>query len=165
MRRGALAVPIYLIAVGVGHVALAVNWSERTVGLPRDGQAFTGTMVLGVGFVFLGLLAFLAALRLERGRAPFVRGALAALFVASTVVAYTASLGYLMGGGSGGAPPCITEPGGPVCAPGAGVYIADARPDVIVMLLASIGAWALAHAAARVQERGTAARTDVASRP
>ena len=164
MRRGALAVPIYLSAVGVGHVALAVNWYERTVGLPRDGQAFTGTMVLGVGFVFLGLLAFLAALRLERGVAPFVRATLAAVFVAGVVVAYTASRGYLMGG-LGGGPPCITERSGPVCAPGADVYIADARPDVIVMLLAAIAAWALAHAAARVQERGTPSTTHMASRP
>ena len=121
-------------------------------------------MVLGVGFVFLGLLAFLAALRLERGRAPFVRGALAALFVAGVVVAYTASRGYLMGG-LGGGPPCITERSGPVCAPGAGVYIADAQPDVVVMLLAAIAAWALSHTAARVQERGTLATTHVASRP
>jgi hypothetical protein len=164
MRKGALAVPIYFIAVGVGHVALAVNWSERTVGLPRDGQAFTGTIVLGVGFVFLGLLALIAALILERGRAAVVRGTLAALFVAGVLVAYTASRGYLMGG-LGGGPPCITEPNGPVCAPGAGVYIADAQPDVIVMLLAAIVAWGLAHTAARLQERGILAPRRVATRP
>ena len=163
MRKGVLAVPVYLIAVGVGHIALAVNWSERTVGLPRDGQAFTGTMVLGAGFVLLGLLAFLGALTLERGRAPFVRGTLAALFVAAVVVAYTASRGYLMGG-SGAGPPCITAPNAPVCAPGAGVYIADAQPDVIVMMLAAIAAWALAHIAARLQERGTPSTARIPTR-
>jgi hypothetical protein len=152
MRKGALAVPVYLIAVGVGHVALAVNWSERTVGLPRDGQAFTGTIVLGVAFVFLGLLASIAASRLESGPAAVIRASIAALFVAGAVVAYTASRGYLMGG-SGGGPPCITEPTGPVCAPGAGVYIADARPDVIVMLLAAVLAWGLAHTTARLREQ------------
>ena len=163
MRRGAIAAPIYFIAVGVAHIALAVNWSERTVGLPRDGQAFTGTIVLGAGFVLLGLLVFLVALRLERGRGAVVRGSVAALFVAAVVVGYTASRGYLMGG-LGGGPPCITEPTGPVCAPGAGVYIADAQPDVIVMLLAAIAAWALAHIAARLQDRGTPAATRVATR-
>ena len=160
MRKGALAAPLYFIAVGVAHIALAVNWSERTVGLPRDGQAFTGTMVLGAGFGFLGLLTLPVALRFERGRGAVVRGLLAALFVAAVVVAYTASRGYLMGGlGSGS--PCITEPSGPVCAPGAGVYIADAQPDVIVMLLAAIAAWALAHTAARLQEHGVPAATPV----
>jgi hypothetical protein len=153
MRRGALAAPIYFIAVGVAHVALAVNWSQRTEGLPRDGQAFTGTIALGVGFVFLGLLVSLVAQRLERGGGAVVRGTLAALVVAAVVVVYTASRGYLMGG-LGGGPPCITESSGPVCAPGAGVYIADAQPDVIVMLFAAIAAWALAHIAARLQERG-----------
>jgi hypothetical protein len=163
MRKGTLAVPIYFIAVGVGHVALAVNWSERTVGLPRDGQAFSGTFVLGVGFVFLGLLAFLVALRFERGLAAVARGTLAALFVAGAVVAYTASRGYLMGG-LGGGPPCITEPSGPVCAPGGGVYIADAQPDALVMLFGAVAAWALAHVAARIQQRGTVVSTRVATR-
>jgi hypothetical protein len=162
MRKGALAVPVYFIAVGVGHVALALNWSDRTIGLPRDGQAFSGTAVLGVGFVFLGLLAFAAALAFERSLAALIRGAIAALFVAGAVVAYTASRGYLMGGVTGAAP-CITEPSGPVCAPGAGTYIADAQPDAFVMLFAAMVAFALAHAAARLQERGALPPTHVAT--
>jgi hypothetical protein len=152
VRKGALAIPLYFIAVGVGHVALAVNWSERTTGLPRDGQAFSGTTVLGIGFVFLGLLAFILARALEGGPAALARGTVAALLVAGGVVAYTASRGYLIGGLTGG-PPCITEPSGPICAPGAGTYIADARPDLLVMLFAVVVAWALAHVAARLWER------------
>jgi hypothetical protein len=72
--------------------------------------------------------------------------------VAAAAVAYTASRGYLLGGVTDG-PPCITEPTGPVCAPGAGIYIADAQPDVFVILLGIIVAYALAHIAARVQDR------------
>jgi len=152
MRRGILAAPLYFIVVGIGHVALGIIDSEQTVGLRRDGQAFTGTMVLGVGFAFVGLVVCLAALSLERGRAAFVRGALAALFIAGVVVSYTASRGYLMGGlGSG--PPCVAGPSGPVCAPGAGVYIADAQPDLLVMIFAAVAAWALSHIAARLFER------------
>ena len=156
MRKGALAIPLYFVAVGVGHVALALNWSERTVGLPRDGQAFSGTVVLGAGFVSLGLLAIAFALALERGPAALFRGTVAGLIVAGAVVAYTASRGYLMGGLSVGAP-CITEPNGPVCAPGAGTYIADAQPDVMVIFFAAVVAWAGAHVAARVSERRSAA--------
>ena len=156
MKKGALSIPLYFIAVGLGHVALALNWSERTVGLPRDGQAFSGTIVLGVGFVFLGLLAIAFALALERGPAALFRGTVAGLIVAGVVVGYTASRAYLMGGLSGGAP-CITEPSRPVCAPGAGTYIADAQPDVIVILFAAVVAWAAAHVAARVSERRSAA--------
>jgi hypothetical protein len=164
MRKGALAVPVYFIAVGVAHVALALYWSEKTIGLPRDGQAFSGTALLGAGFVFLGLLAFLAALVFERGLAALARGTLAAVVVAGTVVAYTASRGYLIGGLTGG-PPCIVEPSGPVCAPGGGTYIADAQPDVFVMLLAALVAYALSHAAARLRERRTVSRTHAATRP
>jgi len=164
MRKGLLAVPLYFIAVGVGHVALALNWSEKTIGLPRDGQAFSGTFVLGAGFVLLGIIACLVALAFERSFAALARGALAALVVAGAVVAYTASRGYLIGGVTGGAP-CITEPGGPVCAPGAGTYIADAQPDVFVMLVAAIAAYAVAHVAARLGERRAMAVTQVATRP
>ena len=149
-----MAVPLYLCAVGVGHIALALYWSDRTTGLPRDGQAFSGTMVLGAGFVLLGLVVMPVALVAERSVAAFARGSLAALVVAAGVVAYTASRGYLLGGGTGG-PPCIVTgagPSGPICAPPGGpTYIADAQPDVFAMLLATIGAFGLAHLAARLQ--------------
>ena len=164
MRKGALAVPAYFIAVGVGHLALALYWSDKTNGLPRDGQAFSGTAVLGVGFVFLGLLAFSAALALERGLAALARGTLAAVVVDGAVVAYTASRGYLIGGLTGG-PPCIVEPSGTGCASGAGTYIADAQPDTFVMLLAVLIAYAIAHAAARLRERVALSPTNVATRP
>lgn len=160
MRRGLLAIPLYLCAVGLGHLALALNWYERTTGLARDGQAFSGTMVLGVGFALLGVLATPVILALERGLVALARGALAGVVVAAAVVADTARRGYLLGGVTGG-PPCIVVsvgPSGPVCAPPGGpTYIADAQPDVFVMLLASIGAFALAHLAARLQERGAPA--------
>jgi hypothetical protein len=156
VRRGLLAVPLYLCAVGIGHIALALYWSDRTTGLPRDGQAFMGTTVLGAGFVFLGLIATPVGLVLERGLVALARGSLAALVVAAAVVAYTASRGYLLGGVTGGTP-CIVVgvgPSGPICAPPGGpTYIADAQPDVFVMLLAGISAYALAHFAARLQER------------
>ena len=149
-----MAVPLYLCAVGVGHIALALYWSDRTTGLPRDGQAFSGTMVLGAGFVLLGLVVMPVALFAERSVAAFARGSLAALVVAAGVVTYTASRGYLLGGGTGG-PPCIVTgagPSGPICAPPGGpTYIADAQPDVFAMLLATIGAFGLAHLAARIQ--------------
>ncbi|MEP6695013.1 MAG: hypothetical protein ABJB39_10230 [Chloroflexota bacterium] len=149
MRKGVLAVPIYFIAVGVGHVALAMYWTQLTVGLPRDGQAFSGTALLGAGFVFLGMLVFAVALAFERNLAALGRGSVAALAVAGAVVAYTASRGYVMGGLTGAAP-CIVEGTVPVCAPG--TYIADGQPDVFVMLLAAVVAYALAHVAARLQE-------------
>jgi hypothetical protein len=164
MRRGVLAVPVYFIAVGVGHIALALYWSDKTVGLPRDGQAFSGTAVLGAGFVLLALLSFAAAVAFERSLAALARGAVAGVMVAGAVVAYTASRGYLMGGLGPGAP-CITEPSGPVCAPGAGAYIADAQPDVMVMLFAAVVAWALAHVAARLLERRAASPPRVPIRP
>jgi hypothetical protein len=162
VRKGALAVPGYFVAVGVGHIALALSWSEKTVGLPRDGQAFSATAILGVGFVLLGLIAFPAALACERSIGALARGMLAAIVVAGAAVAYTASRGYLMGGITGGSP-CIVEPSGPVCAPGAGTYIADARPDPFVMLLAALAAYAIAHIAARLRER--AAPAHAATRP
>jgi hypothetical protein len=156
VRRGFLAVPLYLCAVGIGHIALALYWSDRTTGLPRDGQAFMGTAVIGAGFVILGLIATPVGLVLERSLVALARGSLAALVVAGAVVAYTASRGYLLGGATSG-PPCIVVgvgPSGPICAPPGGpTYIADAQPDAFVMLLGGIGAFALAHVAARLQER------------
>lgn len=168
MRKGLLAIPLYLCAVGIGHLALALYWSDRTSGLPRDGQAFLGTMVLGVGFALLGIIATPVVLLLERSPVALARESLTALVVAAAVVAYTASRGYLLGGVTGGTP-CIvisTGPSGPVCAPPGGpTYIADAQPDVFVMLLASIGAYALAHLAARLQERRAISLTRGVSRP
>jgi hypothetical protein len=156
MRRGLLAIPLYFGAVGVGHIALAVIWSAQTTGLPRDGQAFSGTFILGAGFVVLGILAALVVLPFERSPTALARASLAGLVVAATVVAYTASRGYLMGGLTSGTP-CIVIgvcTSGPICAPPGGpTYIADAQPDVFLMLLASIGAFALAHLVARLQER------------
>ncbi len=163
MRKGALAVPAYFIAVGVGHVALALYWSDKTVGLPRDGQAFSGTTILGVGFALLGLLALPAALAFERSIGAFARGALAGVVVAGAVVASTASRGYLMGGVTDG-PPCIVDPSG-LCARGAGTYIADAQPDPFVMLVAVLVAYALAHTAARLAGRGMSPRSRAATRP
>jgi hypothetical protein len=152
VRKGVLAIPLYLFAVGVGHIALALYWYDRTTGLPRDGQAFSGTLVLGAGVVLLGVLATPIALRFDRSVLALARGAVAALGVAAAVVAYTASRGYLLGGLTGG-PPCIVESTGPVCAPGGGTYIADAQPDLFVILVATLAAYALAHVAARLQER------------
>ena len=152
MRKGLLAIPLYFFAVGIGHIALALYWYDRTTGLPRDGQAFSGTFILGAGLVFLGLLAALVVVRFDRSVPALARGSFAALGVATAVVAYTASRGYLYGG-VGGGPPCIAEPSGPVCAPGGGTYIADAQPDLFLILVAIIAAYALAHTAARLQER------------
>jgi len=152
LRKGLLAVPLYLFAVGVGHSALALIWYDRTTGLPRDGQAFSGTFVLGVGLVLIAIITVLVALPFDRTRLALVRGSVAALVVATSVVGYTASRGYLLGGLTGGSP-CITEATGPGCAPGAGTYIADAQPHAFVILLGIVAAYALAHIAARVQER------------
>ena len=153
MRRGLLAIPLYLCAVGIGHIALAVTWYDRTTGLPRDGQAFSGTMVLGAAFVLLGLIATPVMLLLERSVAALAFGSLSAFLVAASVVAYTASRGYLFGGTSEGTP-CIPSngPSDTACVPPGGpTYIADAQPDLSVMLLASIGAYALAHVAMRLR--------------
>lgn len=168
MRRGLLAIPFYLCAVGIGHIALAIYWYDRTTGLPRDGQAFSGTMVLGGGFVILGLIAMPVGLLLERSLVARAYAALTGLVVAGAIVAYTASRGYLLGGVTDG-PPCIVVgvgPSGPICAPPGGpTYIADARPDVFVMLLASIGAYAVAHLAGRLQERRGISLTRGVRRP
>ena len=157
MRKGVLAIPLYFVAVGIAHIALAINWTERTSGLPKDGQAFSGTAILGAGFVFLGMLATGPALAFERSLVGLARGAVAAALVAVAVVMYTASRGYLLGGVTGGSP-CIVEASGPVCAPGGGTYIADAQPDPLLMLFAAIGAYALAHIAARLQARRAESR-------
>ena len=165
-RMGAVAVPLYLFFVGVGHILLAQIMSSQATG-PRDGQAFIGTFVLGLMFVVLALFALPVALGRENGVPALLRGALVGLVVAAAVVAYTASRGYLLGGVTGGTP-CIaiTGPSGPVCAPPGGpTYIADAQPDVFVMLLASIGAYALAHLAARLRERRAISLTRGVSRP
>jgi len=151
VRRGLLAIPLYLLAVGVGHSALALYWYDRTTGLPRDGQAFSGTFILGVGLVVLAILTALVVCRFDRSRLALARAAGAGFVVAALMVGYTASRGYLLGGVTGGTP-CIAEASGPICAPGDGTYIADARPDVFVILLGIIAAYALVHVAARVQE-------------
>jgi hypothetical protein len=152
VRKGLLAVPLYFVAVGIGHIALAVYWSASTTGLPRDGQAFSGTIVFGAGLVFLALLGTLVALRFERGVRAFIRGSLTAAVLAVTMVAYTASRGYLLGGLTDG-PPCFVDPSG-ACAPPTGVtYIADAQPDVFTILLVGIAAYWISHIAARLMER------------
>lgn len=110
-------------------------------------------MVLGAAFVLLGLIATPVVLLRDRSVVALALGSLSALFVAASVVAYTASRGYLLGGTTGGTPCIATNgPSGPACVPPSGpTYIADAQPDVSVMLLASIGAYALAHLAMRLR--------------
>jgi len=152
VSRGLLAIPLYLFAVGVGHSALALYWYDRTTGLPRDGQAFSGTFILGVGLVILAIITALVVLRFDRRRLALARAAGAGLVVAALMVGYTASRGFLFGGLTGRTP-CVAEASGPICSPGGDSYIADAQPDIFVILLAVIAAYALAHAAARVQER------------
>jgi len=119
-RKGLAAVPLYFVAVGIGHLALAMVWYDRTTGLARDGQAFSGTMVLGLG-------------------------------VAAAVVGYTTTRGYLVGGTPGDLH-CIVEQGQEFCPPGDGTWIMDARPDVFVMLLAVVVAYALSHIATRLSQ-------------
>lgn len=154
-RTGAAAIPAYLISVGAGHVALAQIMSEQATG-PREGQAFLGTLVLGLMFVVLGLFA--VPLAFGRGPWTIVRAALIGVVVAVAVVAYTASRGYEMGGVAG-EPQCIVEQGREICPAGNGTYIVDARPDVVIMLLAGAGAYAVAHVLGRRTARPTAAMT------
>ena len=142
-RIGVLAVPAYLIFVGVGHTVLAQIMSAQATG-PRDGQAFSGTFVLGLMFVVLGLFALPVALGRERGLGAIVRAAMVGLVIAVAVVGYTASRGYELGGVAGERH-CIVEQGREICPAGDGTYIKDARPDLLVILLAVIGAYALAH--------------------
>lgn len=147
-RQGLSAIPLYLVAVGAGHLALALVWYDRTTGLARDGQAFSGTMALGIASIVLGLVIAPFAIPAERTIGGLVRGALAALGVAVAVVAYTASQGYLMGG-TPGELHCIVEQGREICPPGDGTWIMDARPDVFAMILAVLVAYLVAHVAAR----------------
>lgn len=153
-RRGLAAVPLYFVAVGVAHLALAMVWYDRTTGLARDGQAFSGTFVLGLGFTLLGLVVAPFAIPAEREFGGRVRGAVAAIGVAAAVVAYTASRGYLVGG-TPGELNCIIEQGREFCPPGDGTWIMDARPDAFVMLLAVVGAYGLAHIVARLSQTRT----------
>jgi len=153
-RKGLAAVPLYFVAVGIGHLALAMVWYDHTTGLARDGQAFSGTMVLGLGFILLGLVVAPFAIPAERELGGLVRGALGALAVAGAVVAYTASRGYLVGG-TPGELNCIIEQGRQLCPPGDGTWIMDARPDVFVMLLAVVAAYALAHIVTRLSQPRT----------
>ena len=150
-RKGLAAVPLYFVAVGIGHLALAMVWYDRTTGLARDGQAFSGTMVLGLGFILLGLVTAPFAIPAERELGGLVRGALGALGVAAGVVGYTTTRGYLVGGTPGDLH-CIVEQGQEFCPPGDGTWIMDARPDVFVMLLAVVVAYALSHIATRLSQ-------------
>ena len=154
-RKGALAVPPYLILVGIAHVALALEFSRRTEFLARDGQAFSGTAVIGVLFVFAGLLAFGFALAFERDLAGLARGAIAALVMTAVVAGYTAAstavLGYFTGG-TPGVLRCIVEGGREICPPGDGTWIADARTDVLVLMAGALVAYFISHAIARWRE-------------
>jgi hypothetical protein len=147
-RTGAAAIPVYLLVVGIGHIVLAMVMSSQATG-PRDGQAFSGTFVLGLVFVMLGLFALPVALGRERGARALLRGALLGLAVATAVITYTASRGYARGGVPGEIH-CIVEQGREICPPGDGTWIMDARPDVFVMLVATVVVYALAHAFGRM---------------
>ena len=154
-RKGALAVPLYLIVVGIAHVALALEFSRRTEFLARDGQAFSGTAVIGVLFVFAGLLALGFALAFERDSAGLTRGAIAALIMTAVVAGYTAASTAVFGYFTGGTPGvlnCIVEGGREICPPGDGTWIADARTDVLVLMAGALVAYFLSHAFARWRE-------------
>lgn len=140
-RIGALVVPAYLVFVGAGHTVLAMFMSSQATGA-RDGQAFSGTFVLGSMLVVTGLFAL--AIARERGLGPIVRSGIIGLVVAVAVVGYTYTRGYDVGGVAGERR-CIVEQGREICAPGDGTYIKDARPDLLVILLGAVGAYALAH--------------------
>lgn len=152
LRRGVAAVPLYFIAVGLAHVALAMVFSSRTEGLARDGQAFSGTLVLGVLFVLFGLLMTPFALVLERDSRGLARGAIVAAVLAAIIAGYTAATTAAQGYVTGGTPGvlnCIVEQGRQICPRGDGTWIMDARPDVLVMILALFGAYLAAHIIAR----------------
>lgn len=154
LRRGIDGIPLYFVAVGAAHAWLATMLYGRTEGLPRDGQAFSGTLFVGILFVFVGLLTTPVALALERDRAGLIRGAIAAVVVAAVVLAYTAVSTALQGYVTGGTPgqvQCIVEQGREICPPGDGTWIRDARPDVFVMFFAVVAAYLLAHVVARMQ--------------
>lgn len=140
-RIGALVVPAYLVFVGAGHTVLAMFMSSQATG-PRDGQAFSGTFVLGLMLVVVGLFAL--AIARERGLGPIVRSGIIGLVVAVAVVGYTYTRGYDVGGVAGERR-CIVEQGREICAPGDGTYLKDARPELLVILLGAVGAYALGH--------------------
>jgi hypothetical protein len=149
LRTGALAVPAYLLFVGIGHIKLGDLMSSQATG-PRDGQAFLAIFLLGVFFIILALITLPLALGGERGRGPLVRAALAGLLVAGIVVAHTASLGLDRAGQVGTPLPCITEQGRQICPSGDGTYITGAKLDIPVMFLAALGAYAFAHVLGRI---------------
>jgi hypothetical protein len=62
-----------LIFVGVGHTFLAPIMSAQATG-PRDGQAFSGTFVLGLMLVVVGL--FVLGVARERGPRAAIGGRL-----------------------------------------------------------------------------------------
>ena len=144
-RIGTLAVPAYLIFVGVGHTVVAQVMSAQATG-PRDGQAFSGTVVLGLMLVVVGLFAL--AVARERGPGAIARAAAIGFVVALAVAGYTYSRGYDVGGVPGERH-CIIEQGREVCPSGDGTYVKDARPDLLVIILAGVGAYGLAHALGR----------------
>jgi hypothetical protein len=152
-RIGVFAVPAYLIFVGIGHTVLAQVMSAQATG-PRDGQAFMGTFILGLMLVVVGLFA-VAATR-ERGIDALARAASIGLIVAVAVVGYTYTRGYDVGGVPGERH-CIVEQGREVCPSGDGTYIKDARPDVVVIVLAALGAYAFAHVLGRRAAKPSAA--------
>ncbi len=164
LRQGVLGIPFYFVAVGAGHIWLALQYTARTEGMARDGQAFSGGAVLGVGFIFLGLITMAIAIGFERSGAAFARGAAVGLAVAAAVVAYTAIRTAIQGYDTGGTPGelrCIVEQGRELCPPGDGTWIRDARLDPTIMLVASLFAYLVAHAVAlggglRVLARSTA---------
>jgi hypothetical protein len=155
-RTGALAVPAYLFFVGVGHMKLAQLMSDQATG-PRDGQAFSGMFVLGLTFVVLSLFAVAVALGRERSASAAVRGGVIGVLIALAVVGYTASRGYERGGVSGEIH-CVVEQGREICPSGDGTWIKDGRPDLIVMLLAAVAAYALAHVVSRATTTGAVSR-------
>jgi hypothetical protein len=149
------AVPIYLVAVGAGHVWLAMQFYERTTGLARDGQAFSLTAVIGLGFIVLGIVATPVALLLERSRSALALGALVGLAMAAAVIAYTAVGTAIQGYVTGGVPGelhCIVEGGREICPPGDGTWIAEARTDPLIMLVGGAIAYVLANGAARYRQ-------------
>jgi len=136
---GVTAIPLYLLAAGAGHVWLALQLYERTTGLPRDGQAFSGSAFIGLVCVALGILAAPIALKFDHSRAGLTRAALVGLAFGVLAVAYTAAGTALQGYVTGGVPGelhCIVEAGREICPPGDGTWIADARTDPFVLLLA-----------------------------
>lgn len=140
-RVGALALPAYLVFVGIGHTVLAQVMSAQATG-PRDGQAFSGIFVLGLMLVVIGLFAL--AVAREGGLAAIARAIAVGLAIALAVVGYTYTRGYDVGGVPGERR-CIVEQGREICPEGDGTYIKDARPDVSVIVLGAVGAYALAH--------------------